>query len=169
MKKKLLNLIETRIPVKVADIKEIKIEDEAYYEFIYPTTILVGPSGSGKTTFLKQIIGAMNTSFPATSQANTTVGPLYVVNDVNSNSYTATVKFIGEESLLERIKSGYIESLKVFLSIENEEDLSSDEKVIDIIYKKFTIFDDKKVKLQNLLLKKDISNDLLKCFKKRVF
>lgn len=168
--KKLLNLIETRIPVKVADIKEIKNEeDEAYYEFIYPTTILVGPSGSGKTTFLKQIIGAMNTSFPATSQANTTVGPLYVVNDVNSNSYTATVKFIGEESLLERIKSGYIESLKVFLSIENEEDLSSDEKVIDIIYKKFTIFDDKKVKLQNLLLKKDISNDLLKCFKKECF
>lgn len=171
--KKLLNLIESRIPIKVSNIKEIKDEEKEaeYYKFIYPTTILVGPSGSGKTTFLKQIIGAMNTSFPATSQANTTVGPLYVVNDVNYDNYMATVKFIGEESLLERIKIAYIDSLKAFLSItsESEVDLLSDEEIIDIIYKKFTIFDDKKVKLQNLLFKKDISNNLLKCFKKECF
>lgn len=124
-------------------------------KFILPTNILIGASGSGKTTFIKQLIGSINTNFPATMQANTTVGSIYILVKKTSTNLLAAVKFMNKSAIQERLLGAYIIIIKSILAKGNG---ISDEEIADIIYNNSTIFEDKKVKLEYLITKQDIYN-----------
>lgn len=142
-----MRTIEKKISVKNSDD-----------EFIYPATLLIGASGAGKTTLIKQLIGSINTSFPATMQSNTTVGSMYVVVDNSERNLVACAKLINKSALEDRLENSYIKIIKEILT---EGNTIENAKIFDILYDNITIFDDKKVKLQYILLKDNIMNDNL--------
>lgn len=122
-------------------------------QYIYPATLLIGASGSGKTTFIKQLIGSEKTNFPATMQSNTTIGSMIAVIKNESNNLTACAKLINKSALKDRLEQAYIQIVKEILRKEKD--------IRDILYDNITIFDDKKVKLQYVVSKKDFDNEQL--------
>lgn len=118
--------------------------------YIYPANLFVGASGSGKTTFIKQLIGSINTSFPATMQYNTTIGSMIAIIENHSQELTATAKLINKSDLKNRLEHSYIQIIK--------EILIGKKQIIDILYENITIFDDKKVKLNYIISKDDFIN-----------
>ncbi|WP_379139037.1 hypothetical protein [Paenibacillus sp. sgz500958] len=137
-----IRTVETKIPTK-----------DSQGNFLSPATLLIGASGAGKTTFIKQLIGSVNTNFPATMQSNTTVGSMIAVIQNNTNELIASAKLVNKSALEDRLEQAYIQIIKQVL--RNEKDIA------DIFYDNITIFDDKKVKLQYIISKDDINSPQL--------
>lgn len=131
--------------------KYIKIYNQEG-RYIFPATLFTGVSGSGKTTTLRQIIGSINTSYPATMQANTTVGNFYIVVDNNFNELIGSVRLTNKAALEERVKMAL---LKIIKNVLKESDNNSID-FIDIIYEALTIYEDRKCKLEYIISKEDI-------------
>lgn len=132
--------------------KYIKIYNQEG-RYIFPATLFTGVSGSGKTTTLRQIIGSINTSYPATMQANTTVGNFYIVVDNNFNELIGSVRLTNKAALEERVKMAL---LKIIKNVLKESDNNNSIDFIDIIYEALTIYEDRKCKLEYIISKEDI-------------
>ncbi len=98
------DILEEKIPIKekMEDVNnKIEITKENW-RYSLPSFVLLGLPGGGKTTLEKQIIGAMNSGFPATSQSNTTIGSLELIvrqslRELKIVSTFYTVSFIKEK------------------------------------------------------------------------
>lgn len=143
-----IRTVETKIPTK-----------DSQGNYLFPATLLIGASGSGKTTFIKQLIGSVDTNFPATMQSNTTVGSMIAVIQNDTNELIASAKLVNKSALEDRLEQAYIQIVKQVLR--------SEKRIADILYDNITIFDDKKVKLHYIISKDDIdSPQLLTTLKK---
>lgn len=125
-------------------------------KYAFPATLFTGVSGSGKTTTLRQIIGSINTSYPATMQANTTVGNFYIVVDNNCSQLVGSVRLTNKAALEERIKMALLKIIKCALDESYKE---NNLEFIDVIYDALTIYEDRKCKLEYIIKKDDIKRD----------
>lgn len=139
----IINKYNQEIVLKTIENK-IPIRDEKN-RYVHPATLLVGASGSGKTTLTKQLIGSVGTDFPATMQSNTTVGSLFIVSNNDCDRLVASIKLVNKSALEERVQRAYLQIIKkVLTDYDNNQ-------FVDCLFDGFTVFDDKKVKLQYIL------------------
>lgn len=123
--------------------------------YILPAILFSGVSAGGKTTTLKHAIGSADTEFPATMQANTTVGNFHAVNIQNSKFISGVSRFTTLASIEERLKFAIIEISKIILT-KNTILQVEQADLINSVFEALTIFDDRKCKLKYIISKDDI-------------
>ena len=141
--------------------------------FLLNAVLLAGVSAGGKTTTEKHMIGSTDTSFPATTQANTTVGLLYAMILNAALAIKGAARFTTRASLEDRIKFALIDITKKNLSGGHVD-------VYNSLFEALTIFGDRKCKLQYIIsvndlkdldlerLSKDASIEIWDRFKKEI-
>ena len=118
-------------------------------KFFSRAVLLAGVSAGGKTTTEKQMIGSSDTSFPATTQANTTVGLLYATIVSAALALRGAARFTTRASLEERIRYALVDIAKKNLS-------GGQVDVYNLLFEALTIFGDRKCKLQYIISEGDL-------------
>lgn len=120
-------------------------------EFSSPAVLLAGVSAGGKTTTKKQMIGSIDTIFPATTQGNTTVGLLYAKINNSAKILKGAARFTIRASLEERISNALVNTIKKYLSFEQFD-------FYNLLFEELTIHHDRKCKLQYIISKKHLED-----------
>lgn len=129
-------------------------------QYFLPSVLFTGVSAGGKTTTLRQVIGSSNTSFPATMQANTTVGTFHVVVMNEIDKLSGIARFTTKAALEERIRYALSDIVKKVLTEDNAPG-SKVKDIYDLLFDSLTIFDDRKCKLQYIISKNHLVNEKL--------
>lgn len=117
---------------------------------------LLGDSGAGKTKTIQQLLGSVRYNTPASTTSNTTVSDFEAVIKGNTDRLKMVVSFLDKDELSEYIKDNVIKCIKIILSSDENEELSSK------ISTNIMISDDMKLRLNFLLrnIDKDDENML---------
>ncbi|MFT8347324.1 hypothetical protein [Clostridium saccharoperbutylacetonicum] len=136
------SILEDFIPIRSKDGK-----------FKTKTVQLIGLPGAGKTVFCKQIIGSIESSFPATTESNTTIGSFESFISKNSkelkNISTCFSKKIIKDYLIQNLWNSieFCLGSKDSNSMHNKFDIEND----NLIYRKMMESKDRKTKFNFIL------------------
>lgn len=114
---------------------------------------LIGLPGAGKTVFCKQIIGSIKSSFPATTESNTTVASFESYLSHDSNELKNINTFFSKKIIREYLVQNLWNSIEFYLGAKNSSSIDGKSyiKKDDLIYRKMMESKDRKTKFNFIL------------------
>lgn len=140
------NILEQKVPIS---------SQKQNVRYCDPVNVFFGLSGAGKTTFMRQWIGSIETNFPATDQANTTIGSTIVHLKNEADRLTACVVLMKPADLRERLS---MLCIPVVHWILNHQEAFNGDDLIDFIYEELSTPSDCKIKLDFLVSEDNIKS-----------